>query len=402
MDLRSINELGFAIFGQLLDQKADFRILQAEGIIKNFNREVLEKIFQLPYGLEISPDREFLSFVKIAAQSGNYGPDENYIFIIGYKFAGIDRNKRRNYYGGCLAYKYNGCVISAPDALNYLSMIMDASKFLVINDKTLPLSLQIFKGVEAKIDFCKASSSNSVVVASDIISDEMNRKFIEYCYSHSIELAPVQRFILASGFDKIQGVNGYEIKVSELQFSEVLEMGMGLFPGKKNIFNEQENKKVMLENKNDVRFEEALNSKLSPLNEKIEFLENELSKYKGGGGSLKQNSGSFIKNIDKVFLVLIIIILAGLFLVFREIDSLTITTKASMQKLEGTPSKEFKKFISEKIDSLNRVKKDSSVIYVAGKKDDITKIAKMYNVSPQNIYNKNSTIKQGDTLLIKK
>ena len=51
MDLRETNRLGFAAFGQLLNEKADFRIVGKGGILEGFNNDLLDKI--VPIALRI-------------------------------------------------------------------------------------------------------------------------------------------------------------------------------------------------------------------------------------------------------------------------------------------------------------------------------------------------------------
>lgn len=400
MDLRDIDELGFASFGQLLNQKADFRILEVEGILKNFNHESLEKIFQLPYGLEINADKEYLSFVKISALSGDYGKAEQYIFIIGYKFAGIDKNKRKNYYGGCLAYKYDGYVIVPAEALSYLSMVLDLSKSLIIENRSIPLKPQSFRGEKKSISFKNLSTQNNFVIFNTLVKDEVKERFIEYNYRHSDELAPVHRLILALGSAPVQKINSFEIKALEVPFEEILKRDAPLFKEKEVKFKEAEeteNNKFMLENKNDTKIDDILNSKLKPLNEKLDLIEEQLSKVSRG-----KRSGVFVRNIDKVFLVLIILLAAALFFVLREVSSITITTKASTQQVDAKTVQDIEKLVSMRIDSISNARKGEPIIYVAGKNDNISRIAEKYKVTPDMIVNKNSSIKVGDTLIIKR
>ncbi len=399
MDIRSINELGFAAFGQLLNHKADFRILQIEGILKSFGKESLEKIFQLPYGLEINPDKEYFSFVKVSAQSGKYGPLEQYILLISYKYAGIDKNKRKNYYGGCLAYKYDGYVITSYDALNYLTMVLDLSKALIVDNRSLPLGLQNFQGIKQDISFKKLSSNNQFVIPSKLSGEEINKKFIEYCYNHSGELSPVHKFILASGCEKIQGVNAYEIKVIEDSFQQVAEGNDRLFADKKVIFKEADEteNKIMIENKNDSRIEEALNMQIKPLSERLEALEKKIAEISPTG-----STGNFIRNTDKIFLALIVLFLIALFFLLQQVNSITISTKPSADQIQSSTKAEIKKLAASKIDSLEQVNKASEITYVAGRNDNISKIADMFKVTPDKVINKNNLVKAGDTLIIRK
>ena len=399
MDLRDINELGFACFGQLLDQKADFRILRCEGILNSFSQESLEKIFQLPYGLDINPEKEYLSFVKVAAQSGKYGDTEYYIFITSYKFAGIDINKRKNYYGGCLAYKYSGYVITGNDALHYLSMVLDLSKSLILGNGNLPLQLQSFKGVKKELYFAKLSAHNNYVIPVSYVNDELNIKFIDYNYDHSNELSPMHKFILASGSSRIQGINTYEIKIIETGFDQVVNKNINLFAEKEIKFKEAgqaENNRIMVENKNDNRIDEAMNARLKPVFEKLDSIEQKLSESKN------QSAKIMFKSVDKVYLSLIILLLVVLFFILREVVAINIITKPAEQQVDAKTVQDIEKLVSKRIDSLKLASREQAVIYVASKNDNISKIAEMYKVSPDMIVNKNSAVKAGDTLIIRK
>lgn len=400
MDLRDINELGFAAFGQLLDGKADFRILQTEGILNNFSRENLEKVFQLPYGLDINAGKEYLSFVKLLVQLGKYGPVEKYIFVTGYKYAGVDTNKRKNYYGGCVAFKYEGSVIEPAEILNYLTMILDLSKSLIIDNLPLPLKLQQFKGVKKEISFNGLSTKNHFVISTSQVNDDIKTKFLEYNYNNTGRIAPVHRFILALGSERIQGINSFEIKAIEAGFDKIADGSIDLFTdcGIKLIeTSETENNRIMAENKNDSRIDEALNDRLKPVFEKLDTIEKKIEESKSG-----INTRNSVKSIDKVFLSLIIVLLVVLFFILKEVVLINIVTQPAAQMPDSRTVKEIEKLVSKRLDSLNQAAKEKQIIYVAGKNDNISKVAEMYKVSPEQIINKNSVIKAGDTLIIKK
>jgi len=400
MDIRNIDELGFAVFGQLLNQKADFRILQCEGILKDFDNKNLEKIFQLPYGLDIDSGKEYLCFAKVKAYSGKYGPLEHYIFIVGYKYAGIDVNKRKNYYGGCIAYKYNGYVIKGDESLNYLSMALDLAKSIIVENKPLPLKLQSFNGVKMPVSFEGFSYRNNLVIPAPSAAGELKEQFINFNYVNSRELSGAHRFILALGSGRIQGINGYEIKAIEVSFEQIVEENKNIFSENGIKFietNMPENGTIMIENKNDARIEEALNTKLKSMYDKIDAIEKKLNEMPVN----KTNNGAG-KYKDIIFMSLIIILLGLLAVIFYEVIGINIITKPAQQQLNSGIERDIEKITVRKIDSLNQAEKLNEVIYVAGKNENISKIAGMFKVVPERIINKNAQVKAGDTLIIKK
>jgi len=400
MDLRNINELGYAAFGQLLDGKADFRILQCEGIVESFSRASLERIFQLPYGLDINSNKEYLSFVKVIAQSGKYGPSEKYIFVMGYRFAGVDKNKRKNYYGACVAYKYTGYVIDAAELLSYLTMVLDLSKSLIVENLALPLKLQEFRGEKREVLFNGLSPKNQYVIPALEVSERIRQAFIEFNYSYPEKLSGMHRLVIALGTEKIQGISPLEIKGIETHFDRIAAGEIDLFAENEIKYKEPEeaeNNKIMIENKNDFLIDEAIDSRLKPVIAKLEGLDKRINEKEN------QSVNRFsIKSLDKVFLSLVVILLIVLFFILREVVSINILTKPAQQQADPKTVKEIERLVLQRIDSLNQAKNQQNIIYIAGKNENLGNVASKFNVSPGQITNKNSQIKAGDTLIIKK
>jgi len=178
MDIRNSYEIGFATFGLLLNGKG-YKVFNCiEFPIEN--KETIDKILQLPLGIEIKRDAEIYSVVKFESKN-----TKEFIFtFILYKFADLDKDKRASYYASAISFKYSNSLPKALDLLTELEKLNEISKNQLFgNPYELPSKIKLDFQIN-KTSFKNSDTTKKGYIKRDLLTTDVKIKFFEIAFTN--------------------------------------------------------------------------------------------------------------------------------------------------------------------------------------------------------------------------